>query len=155
MKHSIGLAKVLTMKEVIIDSIDWSSLAKTYNEKHSRDITFEGSSAYLYYITEDSFTLYFSLHVTQASGEKRIVESSSSIYRDKLTGKLSYFHEKSSELPPPNPESVAMGRQYILYNVLPEYVEPFLKTHSVPLLISSSSDSSSAIPLRRITMTSC
>jgi hypothetical protein len=141
------------MIQIIIDTIDWASLAKTYNEKHSKDISFEGSTAYIYYITEEEFSLHFHLIATDSSGKQTIVDSNSLITRDKNTGKLCSVYEKSSELPPPNSDSVTMGKRYILYNILSKYVEPYLRTHSVPLQVSCPSSDPSAIPLSRMTFT--
>jgi len=141
------------MNPIHIDTIDWAALAKRYNEKHSKDISFEGSTAFLYSITEDGFVLYFELNVSESSRGQTKVSSKVHILRNKNTGKLSSTQINSSELAPPNPESVAMGKRYILYNLLPDYIEPYLETHSVPLEISCSSSDASAIPLRRMTFT--
>jgi hypothetical protein len=95
-----------------IHTIDWKKLAQLYNEKHSKQVSFEGSSASLYYDYGDYIVITFTMIATHAERSVNKFEQTKTLFRDKKTGKLYSLWEKSCEPPPPDKHSITLGSSY-------------------------------------------
>lgn len=107
-------------------TINWIDLAKRYNEKHSKQVSFEGSSASLYYDYGDYVVFEFSFIATHPENKINKVEKRITLYRDKQTNQLYSIWEKSHDTPPPDKKSITLGNSYFLYNIIPDYIEPYI-----------------------------
>jgi hypothetical protein len=117
-----------------ISSIDWNELAHRYNVKTKQDVSFEGSSIQFSYLKEYSLPLVISLCVKSHS-ETKTIETEVQLQRDPSSGKLSYVECKTDKIQPLNPNTLIIDRRFILFNIISDYIEPFILSHSFPILI--------------------
>lgn len=130
------------MNKIIISTIDWEELSKRYNGRYAQNVSFLGSSAYVYYHEENGIFLTIELQVEKETIISKYTETFF-INKDSKTGKYYYEKLKSLGPRPPNLETIIVGHTYFLFNIVSDYIEPFLKSNSLPLLTYGPPGSSS------------
>jgi hypothetical protein len=110
-----------------ITTIDWEELAQRYNARHMRSVSFKGSNASLVKF-ENEITLHIDLQLFDktTNDTRRPIDSNNNHFElSYVDGKLSYQRVRVDIHPPPNAQSITVGK-IPLYNILPDYIEVFL-----------------------------
>lgn len=113
--------------------MDWKELAKRFNLQNNREVSFEGSFAEFDSATKE---VTINLYVTSSQNEKTaIVMGNRNIFQlcKDASGCLGILRSSNSSIIwAPTPQSIRIGN-YILYNIVPDYIEPFITNTFVPL----------------------
>jgi hypothetical protein len=113
-----------------ITTIDWEELATRNNKINGDRISFRNSKAF--FDVEDK-AIYIDLYVSLKENQKdksRVLHPNNNRYYLYLDeSKQQYlYHETCSAYPvPPNRSSLYVTHAYILFNILSDYVAPFIK----------------------------
>jgi hypothetical protein len=131
-----------------VTNIDWEELARRYTEKTKRDISFQGSTAYIPYIKDNTVILDIDLYVTSSffkmNHEKLFGQESRFCVDLDASGNLSYTEKRHQKVRPPNSKTLIIENKFILFNILSDYIEPFIHSTSLPVLLPRSTDPSLA-----------
>lgn len=130
------------MEKIIISTIDWEELGKRFNQRYPMNVSFLGSSAYVYHHEDNGIFLTIELQVQKDTKLSKYTETFF-INKHSKTGKYYYEKLKSLGPRPPNLETIIVGHTYFLFNIVSDYIEPFLKSNSLPLLTYGPPGSSS------------